>query len=274
MIPDVVLRFAARTDRGLVRPHNEDAIAFDEQARVAVLADGMGGYNAGEVASRMATEMVRDELARLQSSERGKAARSGQLQKLMVEAVQHANLRIFETSLTEPACRGMGTTVVAALFQQDRLVLAHLGDSRCYRFRRGVLTQLTHDHSQVQEQVDAGYLSADAARFAPNKNLITRAVGVGPHIDVDVGSHAVEQGDLYLLCSDGLSDMLTAQELSAMLAQDDGDLELLSEALVLAANQQGGRDNISVIVVSVASVNGTANDAGLLARIRKWLGRK
>ena len=246
-------------------------MAFDVQAGVAVLADGMGGYNAGEVASRMATEIVRDELVHAGQQE-GVCREHGHAR--MLEAMQTANRLILEKAGNEPACRGMGTTVVATWFRQHHVVLAHLGDSRCYRLRRGELTQLTHDHSRVQEQVDAGTLSADEARFASNKNLITRAMGVAPHIDADVSVHALEPGDLYLLCSDGLSDMLTQQELLAMVAQDDGDLELLAEALVLAANQRGGHDNISVMLIGVVVVPDSDTDTGgLLARFSKWLRR-
>ncbi|GGI18588.1 Stp1/IreP family PP2C-type Ser/Thr phosphatase [Oxalicibacterium faecigallinarum] len=271
MTPSVVLKFAAKTDTGLVRTHNEDAIAFDEACNVLVLADGMGGYNAGEVASRLATEFVRAELVqRLAPLSREGPASILQLQKIMREVVGAANDHILNAALAEPAYRGMGTTLVAALFDHDRVVLAHLGDSRCYRFRQGVLTQLTHDHSQVQEQIDAGLVPPDWGRFAPNKNLITRALGVAAYIDTEISDHVVQEGDLYLLCSDGLSDMLDADVMTAMLQADTDDLELLAEALVHAANQQGGRDNISVLVAQVQSCS-KSPQIGTIDRLKNWL---
>lgn len=271
MTSNVALKFAARTDRGLVRAHNEDAIAYDADANVMVLADGMGGYNAGEVASRIATEVVRSQVSqRLPGLGRGKPARPAQLQKLMAEAVAAANQHIIDTALAEPQYSGMGTTLVSALFDHDRIVLAHLGDSRCYRLRQGILTQMTHDHSQVQEQIDAGLVPPDWARFAPNKNLITRALGVSAQIDIEISDHLVQEGDLYLLCSDGLSDMLGADVLTAMLQVDDDDLDLLAEALVQAANQQGGRDNISVILARVVACAAQA-PTGPVDRLKDWL---
>ncbi|WP_076593491.1 Stp1/IreP family PP2C-type Ser/Thr phosphatase [Herminiimonas arsenitoxidans] len=255
MTSSVVLQFASKTDTGLVRSHNEDAIEVSADYQIAVLADGMGGYNAGEVASGIATAMFRSTLEQnlQQLQTKGRAASSKTLQRLLVESVASANAQILEVARAQPQFSGMGTTLVAALFHHDKVVLAHVGDSRAYRFRQGVLTQLTRDHSQLQEQIDAGLVSPEWARFAPNKNLITRALGVASQIDVEVNDYSIEAGDVYLLCSDGLSDMLASEQISAMLEDNDTDLDLLCSSLVQAANNNGGRDNISVILAKIES---------------------
>lgn len=253
MTYSVELQFAAKTDTGLVRAHNEDAIEVSADYRAAVLADGMGGYNAGEIASGIATTVFRAALEQQlqQLQDKGRAASAKSLQRLMVEAVAAANEQILEVARIQPQYSGMGTTLVAALFHHDRIIVAHVGDSRAYRFRGGRLEQITRDHSQLQEQIDAGLVSPEWARFAPNKNLITRALGVAAQIDVEINDYQTEGGDVYLLCSDGLSDMLAGEQMSAMLADNDTDLELLCSSLVQAANDNGGRDNISVILAKV-----------------------
>ncbi len=255
MTYSVELQFAAKTDTGLVRAHNEDAVEIIEAYRALVLADGMGGYNAGEIASGIATTVFRAALEQQlqQLQEKSRAARSKSMQRLVADAVLAANEQILEVARIQPQYSGMGTTLVAALFHHDRIIVAHVGDSRAYRFRQGQLTQITRDHSQLQEQIDAGLVSPEWARFAPNKNLITRALGVAPHVDVEVNDYQTEDGDIYLLCSDGLSDMLASEQMSAMLADNDTDLELLCSSLVQAANDNGGRDNISVMLVKVES---------------------
>lgn len=255
MTYSVELQFAAKTDTGLVRAHNEDAVEISEVYKAAVLADGMGGYNAGEIASGIATTVFRAALEQQlqQVQEKSRSASSKSLQRLVVDSVTAANEQILEVARIQPQYSGMGTTLVAALFHHDRVIVAHVGDSRAYRFRHGQLTQITRDHSQLQEQIDAGLVSPEWARFAPNKNLITRALGVAAHVDVEVNDYQTEGGDIYLLCSDGLSDMLASEQMSAMLADNDTDLELLCSSLVQAANDNGGRDNISVILAKIES---------------------
>lgn len=255
MTHSVVLEFAVKTDTGLVRSHNEDAIGISADYKIAVLADGMGGYNAGEIASGIATSVFTSamELRLQQVKERNRAASSKSLQRMLIESVTLANAEILEAARIEPQFSGMGTTLVAALFHHDRIVLAHIGDSRAYRFRQGALVQLTRDHSQLQEQIDAGLVSPEWARFAPNKNLITRALGVASQIDVEVSDHQTEDGDIYLLCSDGLSDMLSSEQMVAMFKSKNADLDLLCDAFVQAANNNGGRDNISVILAKIQS---------------------
>jgi serine/threonine protein phosphatase PrpC len=267
MTQHLALRFAARTDTGKVREHNEDAIDWSEERGLAVLADGMGGYNAGEIASSMATGVLRASLEHSlgDSVWLHRVPSSKHLERLLADAVEAANEHILAASLSQPEFNGMGTTLVAALFHLNRLVLAHIGDSRAYRFRRGVLTQLTRDHSQLQEQIDAGLVSPEWARFAPNKNLITRALGVGVEINVDTSTHTVEAGDIYLLCSDGLSDMLSAEQIAELLSQE-ADLNSTCVDLINTANYNGGRDNVSVILVKVESV-AVAAATGLRERL-------
>lgn len=273
MTHHVALQFAARTDTGLVRAHNEDAVAVSAGHGIAVLADGMGGYNAGEIASGIATAVVVAELERQLSqttSTAGGAETGKRLRRWITDAVLAANRQILETARDEPQYSGMGTTLVAALFRHDRIVLAHLGDSRCYRFRQGELRLLTRDHSLLQEQIDAGLVSPEWARYAPNKNLITRALGVAPQVDVETNDYQIEAGDVYLLCSDGLSDMLTDAQLAAMLADPHVTLEHLGDRLVAAANGKGGRDNISAILVRIDAA-GAAMARGRRLQWKTWL---
>lgn len=271
MTHSVALQFAIKTDTGLVRAHNEDAIEINVDYKIAVLADGMGGYNAGEVASGIATAVVATTLQQCLQQLKKKRRLPGSkiLQGLMVESVVKANAQILETASVQPQYSGMGTTLVAALFHHDRIMLAHIGDSRAYRFRQGALLQLTRDHSQLQEQIDAGLVSPEWARFAPNKNLITRALGVAASIDVETGVYPVETDDIYLLCSDGLSDMLSNEQMIAIFKSKNFNLDLLCAALVEAANNNGGRDNISVVLIKVQSR--PASKEGLLDRLLSWL---
>lgn len=254
MTHHVALQFAVKTDTGLVRAHNEDAVEINVDHKVAVLADGMGGYNAGEVASGIAVSIFMATLEQCLQQKKRRGRLTGKfLQGLMVESVTQANAHILEAARMQPQFSGMGTTLVAALFHHDRVALAHIGDSRAYRFRQGSLQQLTRDHSQLQEQIDAGLVSPEWARFAPNKNLITRALGVAPQIDVEVNDYPTENDDIYLLCSDGLSDMLSHEQMIDILKSNYSDLDLLCDTLVEAANNNGGRDNISVVLVKVQS---------------------
>ena len=272
MTPPLVLQFAFKTDTGLVRSHNEDAVEINADYKIAVLADGMGGYNAGEVASGIATKVFVTTLAQgLQQQAETRRPTTKFLQSLMSVSVSLANEQILEVAHSQPQFSGMGTTLVAALFQHNRIVLAHVGDSRAYRFRQGVLLQLTHDHSQLQEQIDAGLVSPEWARFAPNKNLITRALGVASDIDVETDVYPIETDDIYLLCSDGLSDMLSDEQMIALIKSSHSDLDLLCAALIEAANNNGGRDNISVILIKVQS--SPPSEKSWSARLISWFRR-
>src|SRR6516225_6560189 len=242
----MILEFFSVTDTGRARRNNEDAVALDEAGRIAVLADGMGGYNAGEVASQMAAERVRAELAeRLRPL--GAAPSDADLRAALLNAVDDANRAVYDAATTVPEYAGMGTTLVVAVYRGDKVWLGHIGDSRAYRFRNGHLEQLTRDHSLLQEQIDAGLISAEQAAYSMHKNLVTRAVGVDELVDLEIHDYPVEPGDLLLMCSDGLSDMLSDEQIEQLLRTNDS-LPTAGAMLVQAANAAGGRDNIAVIL--------------------------
>lgn len=247
------LDVACATDPGVVRSHNEDSVAADPELGVVVLADGLGGYNAGEVASHMAVAMVTDELRRqLDGANVARRARDELfLADCFRKSILQANDAILQTARSDRRYARMGTTLVAALFHGDRVTVAHIGDSRMYRLRHGHFEQITRDHSLVQEQIDSGFLSKEAARWSHNRNLVTRALGVDPEVVVDVGSDSVEPDDLYLLCSDGLTNMVEDPEIQQALEAHRNDLPLAAQELVRMANDNGGKDNISVIVVRI-----------------------
>ena len=242
--------FFSALDRGRERSNNEDAVAIDEGLALAVLADGMGGYNAGEVASEMATTRICTEFGDWLRSH-GAQATDAEVRRALDQCVADTNRAIFDTARADPQYAGMGTTLVVALLRENRLLVAHVGDSRAYRLRGGRLQQITRDHSLLQAQIDAGLISEAEAAMSTHKNLVTRAVGVEESVNLEAHLHEVQPGDLYLLCSDGLSDMLDSAEIAQVLKMHD----LLPEAgnaLVDAANDAGGRDNISLILMRPA----------------------
>jgi protein phosphatase len=207
----------------------------------------MGGYNAGEVASGMATGVITSELGRW-LREAGASANDAEVRRAMDICVDNANRAIFNAANANPQYAGMGTTLVVALFRGTRVLMGHVGDSRGYRLRGGRLMQMTRDHSLLQEQIDAGLITPEQAAFSANKNLVTRAVGVEDTVLLEIHQHEVHPGDVYLLCSDGLSDMLDDESILQQLANLDS-LEEAGHALIAAANEAGGRDNIAVVLV-------------------------
>ncbi len=241
--------FHAVTDRGRVRANNEDSVAIAEDAALAVLADGMGGYNAGEVASGMATAFISSELGRW-LIEASLEVSDHDVRRAMDVCVDNANRAIFNAANANPQYAGMGTTLVVAVLRGTQLLLGHIGDSRGYRWREGQLVQLTRDHSLLQEQIDAGLLSPEQAALSLNKNLVTRAVGVEDIVLLEVHNHALAADDWILMCSDGLSDMLDDARIAEVLASHNQVADA-AHALVEAANEAGGRDNIAVILVAV-----------------------
>lgn len=255
MAERVLLEGTALTDCGQVRAHNEDAVFLDLEAGIAVLADGMGGYNAGEVASGLAVNLISQGLmAHLpleRSGGRGDLDASSAAAKLVEEQVVLANRGILEAAASQAECAGMGTTLVVALFHWGKVCVGHVGDSRLYRWRKGVLEQLTRDHSFLQEQVESGILTEDEARRSTYRSLLTRALGIDPEIDVEIAEYALDEGDLYLLCSDGLTDMLEAEDLRSIIGQGEAPAADIAAHLVAEANARGGRDNISVILLRV-----------------------
>ena len=252
-----ILEFAGLSDTGLVRAQNEDVIGIYVESGFAVLADGMGGYNAGEVASRMCVELIAQQLQQKQQSVwMPMFSRTTSIAvRWLADAIAFANARILEAARQHEEYLGMGTTAVVVLSHQDKLLIAHVGDSRVYRFRQDELTQLTRDHSVLQGQIDAGLISKKDAQFSPIKNLITRAVGAQEEIEVEIHDHQMEEGDIYLLCSDGLTDMLNHDEIHHVMHQYSAQLEHCCQALIDSANNFGGRDNISVILCKVIGLH-------------------
>jgi len=242
------LQFVARTDVGQVRDHNEDFITENESMGFAVLADGMGGLNAGEVASSMAVHLLIDALAEYRNGSSLVAAKINSLDsdlpaesQVLRKLVEKANDSLFHVSQTQPQCQGLGTTVVAAYYHNDKVSVAHIGDSRMYRFRAGVLEQITKDHSFVQELIDKGLLTKEEARASNKKNVVTRALGVAPVVEVEVHEHEVEEGDVYLMCSDGLHDLVTDHDIENSLIELSSNLNELAGHLVNLANVSGGK---------------------------------
>ena len=256
----MTIEIHAAVDPGRARSNNEDSVATDDSVALAVLADGMGGYNAGEVASNMATTFIRTELGRW-LREASAQASDAEVRRAMDICVDNANRAIFNAANSNPQYAGMGTTLVVAVFRNERLLLGHVGDSRGYRLRAGRLQQITRDHSLLQEQIDAGLITPEQAAFSANKNLGTRAVGVEDNVLLETHQHEVLPGDVFLMCSDGLSDMLDDDGIAQVLLAHES-LETCSGALVDAANDAGGKDNISVILVRAS---GGANALG-----RSW----
>ena len=254
--------FCAHTDPGRARENNEDSVAFDEATHLGVLADGMGGYNAGEIASGMATAFIKSELSRW-LSEVGRQANGGEVRRAIEICVDNANRSIFNAASANAHYSGMGTTLVVGVFQRDKLILGHIGDSRCYRWRDHALVQITKDHSLLQEQIDAGYLTPEQAAISPNKNLVTRALGVEEEVMLELHEHDVELGDIYLMCSDGLSDMMDDLAIARIL-QNGSSLEQMAGELVSLANENGGRDNISVLLTQAT---GMLEKRGLISRL-------
>lgn len=249
------LRCVGVSDTGRVREHNEDTIGTDVDIGLVVLADGMGGYKAGEVASGIAVRTVmgllKDAIERQDLTipdEESGLSRPG---ILLRDAVQRANKIIYQTARTQANCEGMGTTVVAGLFFDDRLTIAHVGDSRLYRQRGSQFEQITHDHSLLQELVARGFYTPEEAQRAAAKNYVTRALGVEATVEVDVTEVPVEKDDLFLLCSDGLSDMIEDDDIQLTISTFGVNLETLARQLVLLSNENGGRDNVSLVVVRV-----------------------
>jgi protein phosphatase len=261
----------AHTDPGKVRAHNEDAVFADPALGLAVLADGMGGYNAGEVASGMTTALLGTELARAfaeQAPDTRRADGQPWAHVAVAQEIARANGAVYQAAQSQPQYAGMGTTLVLALFHGDSVTVAHIGDSRLYRQRGGEFRQLTRDHSLLQEQIDSGIITPEQARYSQNRNLVTRALGSDPTVDAEIHDYEVEPGDLFLLCSDGLNDMVEDEEIALTLTTLSANLALCAAQLVDMANDNGGRDNVSVILVKVKQAFPVAR--GWWARLLAW----
>ena len=256
MTEHVALDCATLSHPGMVRSHNEDSVFVDGDAGIAILADGMGGYNAGEVASGIAVNVVSNGiLPDLRSgrelSKIDIASGLTHAALLLQQQIAAANKGIYEAAQARPECAGMGTTIVTAVFCGNRVSIGHIGDSRCYRLRGDKFEQLTRDHSLLQEQIDSGQLTQEQAKFSLNKNLVTRALGIEAIVPADIVEYRVEANDIYLLNSDGLTDMVEPDIIQKIVTEKRTDLALAAADLIDIANQNGGRDNISVVLVRV-----------------------
>ncbi len=271
--PSALIEIATRTDSGLVRSQNEDSLLVNARLGFVVLADGMGGYNAGEVASGMATTLLAGAFEKVLDgppSQRVNDLPRNIARGLLQEEIERANAAIYYAAQSQPQLAGMGTTLVAAMFYAGAVTVAHIGDSRLYRLRAEDFQQVTRDHSLLQEQIDSGYLTAEQARYSQNKNLVTRALGVDPHVEAEIRDYETLPGDIYLVCSDGLNDMVEDRDIAMALKSFSADLEQCASQLVHMANDSGGRDNVSVILVRVLASAPARRSwwAQLLARFR------
>jgi serine/threonine protein phosphatase PrpC len=249
-----VLASSARTSTGRKRRRNEDAFVCEPP--LFAVADGMGGAQAGEVASRLAAESLREaDRGELSSIER------------TVELIREANRRVFAYSSENVSARGMGTTMTVALAESGRVTIGHVGDSRAYVLRDGRLSQLTQDHSLVAELVRSGRISPEEADSHPQRSVITRALGTDPEVDIDVFSFGAKEGDLFLLCSDGLTSMVADTDIEGILESARSDLDTASKKLIEAANRAGGEDNITVVLFELATETESAKPTGDTAEL-------
>lgn len=267
------LFFAAKTDPGQKREKNEDSVAADDQINLFLVADGMGGHQAGEVASQIATDVVLQNM-RLMISGKDQTLPAGSDKSLSLRAnqmlfcVRMANQIIFEAAKSRPREKGMGTTLSALLIENETATFVHIGDSRIYLFRRGELEQITEDHSLVMEQVRKGMITKEEAQTSKLQNVLTRALGVREQVEVDTGEHPILDGDTFLLCSDGLDKMVKEKDIAKILSSRLTPLEACDQ-LIEAANKAGGSDNISVAVVRLQKTGSLDAVKGFFSRLTK-----
>ncbi len=267
--------FIAQTDVGQVRDHNEDYISCVEQLGIAVLADGMGGLNAGEVASSMSVNLMIDELVKWRDGDSDVELELPddtedlpQVARIVKFLIEKTNSAVFHVSQTQPQCRGMGTTIIASVFHDNKVIIGHIGDSRVYRYRDGKLEQVTKDHSFVQELIDKGVYTKEEARESNRKNVVTRALGVGPTVEAEVHEHKTRTGDIYLMCSDGLSDLVADADIETTFKELGNNLSEVAGHLVNVANASGGKDNISIVLARVSKPYPA--DGNLISKITNW----
>jgi PPM family protein phosphatase len=234
----------SRSDQGRVRSSNEDSYVANAKAKIFVVADGMGGHAAGEIASRLAAAAVEEVVI-------GYAGSGLSPEEILRMAVEEANRRVYHGQHDKSDLAGMGSTLTSLSFCDDEYYTAHVGDSRAYLLRDGVLSQLTRDHSLVWHLFESGILQKRELSNHPQKNLITRSIGPHPEVEVEIGHGEVHAGDIYLLCSDGLTDMLCDEAIHEILSGRERTPQQMSESLVKTANERGGPDNITVVVVRI-----------------------
>ena len=258
VLPAPAAEMAGMTDQGRHRKRNEDAIDWDKRLGLVMVADGMGGVQGGDVASATALRSIKGDLRRAlgESHRHNGRAQSREVRgSLVVELVRRANQAVRQSAGRDPRLTGMGTTLVMCLLGTDYLTVAHVGDSRLYRLREGKLQQLTEDHTMVQEMVERGDMDARQAAQSRNRNVITRALGINVDVTVDVAHHDLMPGDLYMLCSDGLTGMASDADISAVLDGGAGSLEAIARRAIELANARGGRDNVSVVLLKVLEMS-------------------
>ena len=247
------IQLYGQTDTGSVRDHNEDAIGCNDNIALAVLADGMGGHRSGEMASAITVstvlEVITNKVKNINPDDANNASGYSAESQIIHEAVSLANKKVYDSSEANTQYRGMGTTVVVVLFYDNRFTVAHVGDSRLYRLRDGELEQLTRDHTLVQELIDRDYYTPEQARNSINKNLITRAIGIERKVQIDIQEDIAMVNDVYLLCSDGVTDMIEDDLIKSTMIENSQKLEKAASEIIRLANEQGGKDNISAIFV-------------------------
>ncbi len=242
-----------KTDVGIVRDHNEDAIGCDENIALAVLADGMGGHRGGEMASAITVstvlEYVTEKIKKIKAGETDEETGYSMESLAVHEAVALANKNVHDSSEANAQYRGMGTTIVVTLFYDNRFTVAHVGDSRLYRLRDFELEQITRDHSLMQELIDRGFYTPEQARNSLNKNLVTRAIGIDEKVQIDIQEDIAMVDDIYLLCSDGVTDMIEDKFIKTAILDNENDLEKAATEIIRLSNEHGGKDNISALLI-------------------------
>jgi PPM family protein phosphatase len=253
MIP-MNLSFKALSDVGRKRKGNEDALYVNPEQKLFVVADGMGGHAAGEIASKVAVDAINEFVCLTGGDEEitwpfGLDENISYDGNRLKTAIRHANRRVLEATREKSEYEGMATTVAAVLVDGDVANIGHVGDSRIYLLTPSEFTQLTSDHSWVNEQIQSGVISPDQARTHPLRNVVTRALGGKPDLQVDMQQHKAKAGDILILCSDGLTTMIQDEDIARVVRESGGDVEKAAQALVASANAKGGEDNITVLLI-------------------------
>jgi protein phosphatase len=265
------IEIAALTDAGSVRQFNEDSLAADPEIGVAVLADGMGGHRAGEVASRIAARAVFDGLEARVAAFRSKAGPHSPRQAVQ-ESINQANIAVFEAARAQSSYNGMGTTLAVTLFYDNRVALGHIGDSRVYRLRDRTLALLTRDDSLLRDEIEAGVISGEEAAESHNRSLVTRALGIEPTVRAHLAEDDARPDDVYLVCSDGLNDLVDDPDIELIVGELGSNLPLAARHLVQAAKDNGGYDNVSVILAKVLQPFPATSGQRWTRRWFGWLG--
>jgi len=250
------IRYAAASDAGRVRKNNEDAFIADPALGIFAVADGMGGHASGEVASRMAVDLLRESIARASQERKSSLAEDhtavlSSPANVLINGFRLANQRIYRSSQEKKEYKGMGTTLVAIYFTNSSSTVAHVGDSRLYQIRGPFIEQVTEDHSLVWEEYKQGLIAKEALSSSPHKNIITRALGLQPTVDIEVKEIDPQPGDCLILCSDGLSDMVQDEEMLGAVNKDSENLHRACDELMRLANTRGGKDNITLLLIQI-----------------------